>query len=324
MLNNKEQYLHISSYILNDVRLDPTKKILLSYIISLSKTSKGCYASNERFGELLSINSDGASKQISKLKRLGYIETKRLYKNSKEYRYIKVLSHLNDIDTSQRDVFINIPYSILLDINLSSTQKLILSEIVILLKLPEGCYKSNNDFGKLLGIGGGGVSKQIKKLVDMNYIKTDEIKKGNATDYRKIELGTSYTTRKVLPKSLGGTSQMTRGVLPTRLEGTSCRNTITTVYISKETLPVLAQFTSTEKIDEMSEIEILEQKIIDSCPRGLELLEHVKIKPVDNIWNFVTNKEELCNALSLIKQFKDASNKPLNEDVSVTNGIDEV
>jgi DNA-binding MarR family transcriptional regulator len=247
-----------------------------------------------------------------------------LYKNSKEYRYIKVLSHLNDIDTSQRDVFINIPYSILLDINLSSTQKLILSEIVILLKLPEGCYKSNNDFGKLLGIGGGGVSKQIKKLVDMNYIKTDEIKKGNATDYRKIELGTSYTTRKVLPKSLGGTSQMTRGVLPTRLEGTSCRNTITTVYISKETLPVLAQFTSTEKIDEMSEIEILEQKIIDSCPRGLELLEHVKIKPVDNIWNFVTNKEELCNALSLIKQFKDASNKPLNEDVSVTNGIDEV
>jgi hypothetical protein len=74
----------------------------------------------------------------------------------------------------------------------------------------------------------------------------------------------------------------------------------------------------------MSEIEILEQKLIDSCPRGLELLEHVKIKPVDNIWNFVTNKEELCNALSLIKQFKDASNKPLNEDVSVTNGIDEV
>jgi hypothetical protein len=59
----------------------------------------------------------------------------------------------------------------------------------------------------------------------------------------------------------------------------------------------------------MSEIEILEQKIIDSCPRGLELLEHVKIKPVDNIWNFVTNKEELFNALSLIKQFKYSSNK---------------
>ena len=164
MSNYKEQYLHISSYILNDVRLDPTKKILLSYIISLSKTSNGCYASNERFGELLSINSDGASKQISKLKRLGYIETKRLYKNSKEYRYIKVLNLSNDKNIKQSDIFINIPYSILFDVNLSSTQKLLLSEIMSLLKLPEGCYKSNNDFGKLIGIGGGGISKQIKKF----------------------------------------------------------------------------------------------------------------------------------------------------------------
>ena len=200
MANDKEQYLHNPSYILNDGRLDPTKKILLSYIISLSKTSKGCYASNQRFGELLNINPDGASKQISKLRRLGYIETKRLYKNSKEYRYIKVLSHLNDIDTSQRDVFINIPYSILLDINLSSTQKLILSEIVILLKLPEGCYKSNNDFGKLLGIGGGGVSKQIKKLVDMNYIKTDEIKPATQFPSLSAPILILYEFVPILPK----------------------------------------------------------------------------------------------------------------------------
>ena len=137
MSNYKEQYLHNPSYILNDGRLDPTKKILLSYILSLSKTSKGCYASNKTFGELLNINPDGASKQISKLKRLGYIETKRFYKNSKEYRYIKVLSQLKDTDTIQRDVFINIPYSILFDINLSSIQKLLLSEIIALLKLPD-------------------------------------------------------------------------------------------------------------------------------------------------------------------------------------------
>jgi DNA-binding MarR family transcriptional regulator len=309
MANDKEQYLHNPSYILNDGRLDPTKKILLSYILSLSKTEKGCYASNERFGKLLNINPDGASKQISKLKRLGYIETRRLYKNSKEYRYIKVLNLSNDKNNKQSDIFINIPYSVLFDTNLSSTQKLLLSEIIELLKKPEGCYKSNNDFGKLIGIGGGGVSKQIKKLVEMNYITTEEIKNGNKTDHRKIELGTSYTTREVLPKSLGGTSYTTREVLPKSQEGTSCRNTISTVYSTIEVFPVLAQFTSTEKIVEMSEIEILEQKIIDSCPRGLELLEHVKIKPVDNIWNFVTNKEELFNALSLIKQFKDSSNK---------------
>ena len=298
-------YLHVPPYILFDRRLDPTKKILLSYILSLSKTLKGCYASNERFGKLLGINPDGASKQITILKKLGFVQTE--YKNG--YRYIKLIKQISPVNEIDENIFINIPYSILFDANLSSTQKLLLSEIIALSNLPDGCYKSNNELGELIGIGGSGISKQIKKLVEMNYITTEEIKIGNATDHRKIELGTSYTTREVLPKSLGGSSQTTRGVLPKRLEGTSCRNTISTVYSTIELFPVLAQFTSTEKIVELSEIKILEQKIIDSCPRGLELLEHVKIKPVDNIWNFVTNKEELFNALSLIKQFNDSSNK---------------
>ena len=307
MSSYKEQYLHVPSYILNDCRLDSTKKILLSYILSLSKTEKGCYASNERFGELLNINPDGASKQISKLKKLGNIETKRLYKNSKEYRFIKVLHLSNDNNNKQMDVFINIPYSILFNIKLSSTQKFILSEILSLLKLPEGCYKSNNDFGKLIGIGGSGISKQIKKLVEMNYIITEEIKNGNITDYRKIELGTSYTTREVLPKSLRGTSQTTIGVLPKSQEGTSYRNTITTVYITKETVPVLAQFTSTEKIVEMSEIEILEQKILDSCSQGNELLNQFKRNWIENIWMFATTKQEIENIYQLYKEYKAAT-----------------
>lgn len=308
MENDKEQYLHNPSYILNDCNLDPTKKILFSYILSLSKTEKGCYASNERFGEILNINSDGASKQISKLKRLGYIETKRLYKNSKEYRYIKVLNQLNDNDIKQRDFFINIPYSILFDINLSSTQKLILSEIISLLKLPEGCYKSNNSFGKLIGIGGGGISKQIKKLVEMNYIRIEEIKNGNATDHRKIELSTSYTTREVLPKSLGGTSQTTIGVLPKSQEGTSYRNTINTIYNTKEILPVLTQSNSTEKIIEKSEIEILEQKIIDSCEKGAELLIEAKRGKFDNYWKYSQQKDTRDNIIQLLKEYKDAIN----------------
>jgi Mn-dependent DtxR family transcriptional regulator len=314
MANDKEQYLHNPSYILNDGRLDPTKKILLSYIIPLSKTENGCYVSNETFGELLNINPDGASKQISKLKRLGYIETKILFKNSKEYRYIKVLNLSNDKNNKQMDVYINIPYSILFDVNLSSTQKLILSEIIPLSKLPEGCYKSNNDFGKLIGIGGSGISKQIKKLVEMNYITTEEIKIGNATDHRKIELGTSYTTREVLPKLLGGTSQMTIGVLPKSQEGTSCRNTITTVYITKEILPVLAQLTSTEKIIEMSDIEILEQKIIDSSTQGKELLNQFKRNWIENIRMFATTKQEIENIHQLYKEYKAAT-----KDIEINN-----
>lgn len=305
MSNDKEQYLHNPSYILNDGNLDPTKKILLSYILSLSKTEKGCYASNERFGELLNINPDGASKQISKLKKLEYIETKRLYKNSKEYRYIKVLNLSNDKNIKQSDIFINIPYSILFDVNLSSTQKLLLSEIIALLKLPDGCYKSNNAFGELIGVCGSGVSKQIKKLVEMNYITTEEIKIGNVTDHRKIELGTSYTTREVLPKSIGGSSQTTRGVLPKRLEGTSYRNTITSVYNTMEVFPVVAQFTSTEKLKYINE---LEDKIKDSCGRGEKLLIQAKRNDIDNYWLYGNNNQEVETLQQLVKEYQNAIN----------------
>lgn len=306
MTIDKEQYLHIPSYILFDVCLDPTKKILLSYILSLSKTEKGCYASNERFGELLNINPGAASKQISKLKRLGYIETKSLFKNSKEYRYIKVFSKSIDKNNKQNDIYINIPNSVLFDVNLSSTQKLLLSDIISLLKLLEGCYKSNNEFGKLIGIGGGGISKQIKKLVEMNYITTEVIKNGNATDHRKIHLGTSYTTREVLPKSQGGTSQTTIGVLPKSLGGTSCRNTINTDINTKELLPILVKYTSTEKKFEKSEIELLEEKIVDSCSRGKELLNQFKNNSIENIWQFATTKQEIEYLHQLYKEYKTA------------------
>ena len=305
MSNDKEQYLHNPSYILNDGRLEPTKKILLSYILSLSKTEKGCYASNKTFGELLNINPDGASKQISKLKRLGYIETKRLYKNSKEYRYIKVLNLSNDKNIKQSDIFINIPYSILFDVNLSSTQKLLLSEIIALLKLPDGCYKSNNDFGELIGLGGSGVSKQIKKLVEMNYITTEEIKIGKVTDHRKIELSTSYTTREVVPKSQEGTSQKTNGVVPKSQEGTSCGNTINSLINSLDIVPVLPQFTSTEKLLYIIE---LEEKIKNSCGRGEKLLNQAKRNDIDNYWLYGNNNQEIETLQQLVKEYQNAIN----------------
>ena len=305
MSNDKEQYLHNPSSILKDGRLDPTKKILLSYILSLSKTEKGCYASNETFGKLLNINPDGASKQISKLKRLGFIETKRLYNNSKEYRFIKVLNLSNYKNINQSDIFINIPYSILFDVNLSSTQKLLLSEIIALLKLPDGCYKSNNDFGELIGVCGSGVSKQIKKLFEMNYITTEEIKIGNVTDHRKIELGTSYTTMEVLPKSLEGISQKTNGVVPKSLEGTSCGNTINTKINSLDIVPVLPQFTSTEKSLYINE---LEEKIKNSCGRGEKLLNQAKRNDIDNYWLYGNNNQEIKTLQQLVKEYQNAIN----------------
>ena len=296
-----EQYLNIPPYILSDGRLDPTKIILMSEIINLNKTPKGCYASNKRFGKLLGINPDGASKKITSLKKIGFIQTE--FKNG--YRYIKVLNQSDNQKNIQSDIFINIPYSVLFDINLSSTQKLLLSEIIALIQLPDGCYKSNNDFGELIGIGGSGISKQINKLVEMNYITTEEIKIGNATDHRKIELTTSYKTREVLPKSQEGTSQTNIGVVPKSQEGTSCRNTITTVYNSIEVFPVLAQFTSTENKIDLTEIE---QLILNSCVRGEKLLEQAKKKSIDNYWHFGNSNQEVEYLKKIVNEYQDAKN----------------
>jgi hypothetical protein len=301
MANDKEQYLHISSYILNDRRLDPTKKILLSYILSFSNTKKGFYAKNYTIGELLSINDDGASKQVSQLKKLGYIDRKIYYKNYKKERTIKVVKQSN-IEQSN-NLFINIPYSVLFDNKLSSTQKLLLSEILVLTELEHGCIKSNREFGELLGIGTSAIFKQIKKLVEMDYIIiNDDFKQ------RKIELTSSYITNRFVPKSLNGYSQITNRFVPKSLNGYSCGgNIITTVTNSIDILHELAQSTSTEKIDEMSEIEILEQKILDSCSQGKELLNQFKRNWIENIRMFATTKQEIENIYQLYKEYKAAT-----------------
>ena len=301
MSSYKEMYLHVPAYILCDERLDPTKIILISEIINLNSTPKGCYAGNKRFGKLLGINPDGASKQITILKKLGFVQTE--YKNG--YRYIKLIKQISPVNDIDENIFINIPYSILFDANLSSTQKLLLSEIIALSNLPDGCYKSNNELGELIGIGGSGISKQIKKLVEMNYIRTEDIKIGNVTDHRKIELGTSYTTREVLPKSLEGTSQKTNGVVPKSQEGTSCGNTINTIINSLDIVPVLPQFTSTEKSLYINE---LEDKIKNSCGRGEKLLTQAQRNDIDNYWLYGSNNQEIESLQQLVKEYQNALN----------------
>jgi hypothetical protein len=60
--------------IINNHELDWINKVLLSEIISLSKLDKGCIASNESLGELLSLHYGNVSKRVSKLRDLGYIK----------------------------------------------------------------------------------------------------------------------------------------------------------------------------------------------------------------------------------------------------------
>ena len=81
--------------------------------------------------------------------------------------------------------------------------------------------------------------------------------------------------------------------------------------------PIPANFDLTE----------IEQKILKSCERGEKLLEQAKKNCIDNYWHFGNSNQEVEYLKQIVNEYLDAKtiiNKPLNEDVSGTNGIDEV
>lgn len=76
---NTLTFLQIPSNILENTELDGDNKILLSKIIELHERADGCYASNNKFGNLIGMSRTSVSKRISKLKELGYITTKDVW-----------------------------------------------------------------------------------------------------------------------------------------------------------------------------------------------------------------------------------------------------
>ena len=59
--------------VLNDFRLTPFDRILLSIIIQLSKKSGHCFANNNHFAKNLGCSVASVSKSINKMHKLGYI-----------------------------------------------------------------------------------------------------------------------------------------------------------------------------------------------------------------------------------------------------------
>lgn len=80
--NSKRKGIWIPLEILGNNSLDPTNKILLSEILSLTELPDGCFASNQYFAELLGLTKSSVSKRISSLEKIGYIKTEIKYKNN--------------------------------------------------------------------------------------------------------------------------------------------------------------------------------------------------------------------------------------------------
>ena len=64
----------------------------------------------------------------------------------------------------------------------------------------------------------------------------------------------------------------------------------------------------------MNEIEILEQKILDSCSQGKELLNQFKRNWIENIRLFATTKQEIENIHQLYNEYKAAT-----KDIEINN-----
>lgn len=68
-----------------------------------------------------------------------------------------------------------IPIELMKDKKLDWTNKALLTEILALHKLPNGCIASNEHFADLLGIKSPAASKRITKLKKLGYISTEDV-----------------------------------------------------------------------------------------------------------------------------------------------------
>ena len=106
-----------------------------------------------------------------------------------------------------------IPENLKKDKKLDWTNKALLSEIYSLCKLADGCFASDNHFGKLLGLGRSSVNKRVNWLKEQGYI--------NAVNHYKEHLIIGRTITK-------GSSQEKHTLVPKRDRGSSVENTTNT------------------------------------------------------------------------------------------------
>ena len=83
----EEKFLKVLYTILELKDLNGDDKLMLSLIISYHVNNR-CIATNEYFGKKFGYSKTSASERISKLKRLGYIQTSSYTFNNKTYRKI--------------------------------------------------------------------------------------------------------------------------------------------------------------------------------------------------------------------------------------------
>jgi hypothetical protein len=110
----KETFIQIWDYILDNDELDVSDVLLLSKVISLHTSTDGCYMTNEYITKMLRLkNVETASRRINKLQKMGYVNLKYipLPTNEKKTRRYIIPTYKNGLmlKSSRVDLKVNTP-----------------------------------------------------------------------------------------------------------------------------------------------------------------------------------------------------------------------
>jgi DNA-binding Lrp family transcriptional regulator len=218
------------------------------------------------------------------------------------------------------------------DKNLSWIDKVLITEISSLSKLKNGCTASDEHFSTLLNVTRSAVNKRINRLVKIGYISKYVHTKNKKIEGRTLSMKNlntdiiddfissvldENTSELVFPKVEVSVSNNENLVFPKVEVSVSRENINNTVTNSIEINQLLEQEHLKETISQNSiskpstgismaqnarnNINILENKIVESTERGWEIIRNPSYSTINNLQDYIHNNDEYNKVLPILK-----------------------
>ena len=218
------------------------------------------------------------------------------------------------------------------DKNLSWIDKVLITEISSLSKLKNGCTASDEHFSTLLNVTRSAVNKRINRLVKIGYISKYVHTKNKKIEGRTLSMKSlntdiiddyissvldENTSELVFPKIEVSVSNNENLVFPKVEVSVSRENINNTLNNSLEINQLLEQEHLKETISQNSiskpstgismaqnarnNINILENKIVESTERGWEIIRNPSYSTINNLQDYIHNNDEYNKVLPILK-----------------------
>lgn len=218
------------------------------------------------------------------------------------------------------------------DKNLSWIDKVLITEISSLSKLKNGCTASDEHFSTLLNVTRSAVNKRINRLVKIGYISKYVHTKNKKIEGRTLSMKSlntdiiddyissvldENTSELVFPKVEVSVSNNENLVFPKVEVSVSRENINNAVTNSLKINQLLEQEHLKETISQNSiskpstgismaqnarnNINILENKIVESTERGWEIIRNPSYSTINNLQDYIHNNDEYNKVLPILK-----------------------